>query len=414
MESYRNASIFTFYGWRVLLISSLMGSMVVGLTISGFPVFFIKIREDLGLTNAAVSLVLALAWAQSGVVAPLIGWVADHSGARKLVFWGGITCGIGLVLVSQSDQFWQLIIFYSVIIAVGRTACINPTLMAVINQWFVRKRSIAMSILGTSATAGGAICLPLLAIGSQYIGWRDTILVSGIFLGLLTFPVTAILRNKPNDLGLMPDGDPVIESSCSDTDKGYNGLKLNEAIGTLTFWLILLGVVFRVSVADAIMIHGIPLLVWKGASEQSASFYMSLVFILMIPLRLGFGVMGGYASIRLLQFSGMAIGAMGILGFLLFETSSAIYSFIIGLAMVEGISVLNWIAVAEYFGRRSFASLVGIMTVFYSAGALGLPVFVGWIYDRTMDYSSVLMIMAPLLLISGILFGTAKSVGKNS
>ena len=388
--------------------------MVVGLTISGFPVFFIKIREDLGLSNTEVSLVLALAWAQSGIVAPIFGWIVDHSGARKLVLWGGITCGVGLVLVSRSDRLWELIIFYSVIIAVGRTACVNPTLMAVVNQWFVRKRSIAMSILGTSATVGGAICLPLLALGSLHIGWRDTVLVSGIFLCFLTLPVAAVLRNKPYDLGLMPDGDPVIELSSPDTDKSYNGLKLNDAIGKLTFWLLLFGVVFRVSVADAIMIHGVPLLVWKGASEQSASFYMSLVFILMIPLRLGLGVMGGYASIRLLQFCGMSIGAMGVFGFLLFESSTAIYSFIVGLAMVEGISVLNWIAVAEYFGQKSFARLVGIMTVFYSAGALGLPVFVGWRYDRTMDYSSVLMIMAPLLLISGIFFGTAKSVLKNS
>ena len=138
MKINRHTSVFSFYGWRVLFISSLMGSMVVGLTISGFPVFFIKIREDLGLSNTEVSLVLALAWAQSGIVAPLFGWIVDHSGARKLVLWGGITCGVGLVLVSRSDQLWELIIFYSVIIAVGRTACVNPTLMAVVNQWFVR------------------------------------------------------------------------------------------------------------------------------------------------------------------------------------------------------------------------------------------------------------------------------------
>ena len=72
-----------------------------------------------------------------------------------MVLWGGITCGIGLVLVSQSDKLWELMIFYNVIIAVGRTACVNLTLMAVVNQWFVRKRSIAMPILGASATVGG-------------------------------------------------------------------------------------------------------------------------------------------------------------------------------------------------------------------------------------------------------------------
>ena len=87
--------------------------------------------------------------------------------------------------------------------------------------------------------------------------------------------------------------------------------------------------------------------------------------------------MDGHASIRLLQCCGTTIGAIGIPVFLLFESSTAIYALTIGLAMGEGISAPNWIAVTEYFGQKSYAKLIG----FYSAGALGLPVFVGWMDD---------------------------------
>jgi len=76
-----------FYGWRVVVAASVMGSIGVGVTISGFPVFFLPIREELGISATAMSLILSLAWAQSGLIAPLTGWMADRIGTRILIFW---------------------------------------------------------------------------------------------------------------------------------------------------------------------------------------------------------------------------------------------------------------------------------------------------------------------------------------
>ena len=173
-----------------------MGSVGIGITISAFPVFFLPTQ---------VSFLIGFAWAQSGVVAPIIGWLNDRIGPRTLVLCGGLTCGVGLILVSFADNFWQMLIFYGVVVAVGRTVAFNPILMATVNQWFVRRKAIAMSLLGASFSIGAAVMIPLFALGPEQIGWRHTILVAGVVLSLLTPPVSYVIRSKPEDMGLLPE-----------------------------------------------------------------------------------------------------------------------------------------------------------------------------------------------------------------
>ena len=402
---------YPFYGWWVVLASSTMGAVSSGLTNSGFTVFFLPIRRELVISATAMSLVFSLARAQSGIAAPFVGWLADKFGTRRLVLWGGLLTGVGLILLSRGSSIWHLLLLYGVVVAVGRTASVSPTLMATVNQWFVRRKALAMSILVTSFTIGGAALVPILALANTQIGWRNTILGSGMFLFLLTLPVVLVLRNRPEELGLYPDGDGPMDKTQPGQGESVGAsqvFSVRQAMTTPAFWLLLIGLVLRVSAADALVIHQIPMLVWKGVSEQTAAFYLSLSFALMVPLRLALGVSGGYLSPRLILFAAMSVGALGTLLFLFGQGWAAIIPLIVGLAMIEGVSALNWIAVGDYFGRRSFASLVGIMTVFHSTGALIAPVVSGWIFDQTQSYALVLLIVSPVLLISGVAFALAR------
>ena len=164
-----------FYGWKIVWAASVMGGIGVGVTISGFPVFFLPIREELRITATAMSLIMSLAWAQSGLIAPLTGFLSDRIGTRVLIFWGGMITSLGLVALSFGTKFWHLLLLYSLVIAIGRTVGITPTLMTTINQWFVDNKAIAMAIVGTSFTVGGALLIPLLSIANALVGWRVAI-----------------------------------------------------------------------------------------------------------------------------------------------------------------------------------------------------------------------------------------------
>jgi sugar phosphate permease len=404
-----------FYGWWVVVAASIQGFFGVGIVISGFLVFFLPIRDDLDLNSASMSLVIGLAWAISGVVAPAAGWLADRYGTRRLVLIGGLVTGLGLVLLSFSTSYWHLLLFYSGVVSIGRVMGVTPTLMITVNQWFVRRKALAISILSTCYVSGGAAVVPLLAIGNAQFGWRTSLLSAGIFVIVLAIPVGLVLRNRPEDLGLQPDGDTPriadITRRSETTDEADQDFTVRQAISTSAFWLVLTGLVLRVSVADAVIIHQIPLLVWKGIDDQTAALFLSLMFLIAIPLRLSLGLAGGYFSARWLLFVGMVTGAIGTLFIFLFSGGTAAVIFVTGLAVVEGVATTNWLVVGQYFGRKRFGSLVGIMTVSHSMGSLLSPVISGWVFDSTHSYRGVLLAAAPLFLLGGVAFLMARKPG---
>ena len=125
----------------------------------------------------------------------------------------------------------------------------------------------------------------------------------------------------------------------------------------------------------------------------------------MIPLRLSLGMVAHYIAPRLILTIAMALGSLGLTLFLLLDGTKAIACLVLSLGIIEGISVLNWIAIGDYFGRSKFGTISGIMTVFYSIGGLISPVISGWIFDQTNSYFWVLFMATGLLGLSSIAFG---------
>ncbi|MCH7712852.1 MAG: MFS transporter [Chloroflexi bacterium] len=398
----------------MLAAASVQGMFGNGAISSGFPRFFEPIRSDLGISYTSMSLVFSLARAEGGMGSPLVGWLVDKFGSRPMILFGGLTAGIGLMLLSRADTYWQLVILYVGIVSLGKTAGLGQTLMATVNQWFVRRKAVAISTLMTAFAGGGAIVMPLLHLGITQLGWRDTILYTGIFVALITIPATLVIRSRPEDMGLEPDGGSAPPPRAGEAGPrgrprpGTVEFTVREALRTPTFWLILAGVVARVSATNAIIVHIFPLLAWKEVSEQSAAYYVTLMFVLAIPLRFVLGVTGGVVSPRHVLFVGMNVGALALAMLWLLEPRYGVPIFIVGMAVVEGMSSPNWIMVGNYFGRSRFASLMGVMSLFHNVGLFISPIFSGWVRDTTGGYGLVLIAFVPLYLISSVCFLLAR------
>ena len=411
-----------FYGWYVVAVSCLQGMFGNGAISTGFPRFFEPIRADMGISYAAMSLVFSLARAEGGLGAPLVGWLVDKFGSRPMILFGGLTAGIGLMLLAFAREYWQLVFLFVGVVSVGKTAGLGQTLMATVNQWFIRRKAVALSTLMTAFAGGGAIVVPLLHLGVVTLGWRPTVFIIGLFIAALTLPVAYVIRSRPEDMGLRPDGDPPAGSAPAARPARGGGhhqpaarssgeeqnFTVRQALRTQAFWFILIGVITRVSATNSIIIHLFPLLVWKGVSEDIATLSASVMFFMAIPLRFLLGVAGGRLSPRKLLFYGMNIGAIGLVGLWLLPQWPALIVFIIGLAIVEGITSVNWIMVGDYFGRNRFASLMGAMSIFHNIGMFIAPIYAGWIRDTTNSYEIVLMTFAPTFVISAFMFALAR------
>ena len=119
-----------FYGWWIVVAASVLGMFGNGSISQGFPRFLLPIEESLGLTRTQMGLVFSLARAEGSVAGPAVGWLVDRYGARPLVIAGSVTVGFGVILLSQANSYWMLLLLFGGLISLGKSAGLGQTLMA--------------------------------------------------------------------------------------------------------------------------------------------------------------------------------------------------------------------------------------------------------------------------------------------
>ncbi len=148
--------------------------------------------------------------------------------------------------------------------------------------------------------------------------------------------------------------------------------------------------------------------VWKGMSDESAGLMFSLMFLLSIPIRLGVGYLGDRFPLQPMMGGGMVAAALAVLAMLVLEGNTAVYLFVGLMALEQGGSTLNFVALGNFFGRTSFGTLMGIISTAFNLGMLVSPIYAGVVFDRTGSYSLVMITFLPIYLTSGVFFLMAR------
>jgi len=393
----------------------LAGAVVInalggGTQFYGFSVFFLPLRESLGISAASASLIFSLARAEGAFEGPVVGYLIDRYGARLFLALGATIMGIGYLLLSTSQSFLSVLLIYLLVISVGFNAGFGHATLALVNNWFIRRRTLAMAIATSAFSIGGAIVAPLLGLAVARWDWRVAAALTGVAILVLSFPVSLVVRRSPESMGLRPDGDPpAFEASSGDSAAGTqsNGLKefsLREAIRTSSFWLIMAGTALRLAVGGAFIVHFVAIMVWKGMDQTAAAGVLGVLALISIPFRLIMGWIGDrLPKARIIALT-LVGGALSFLLLLFGQGSWYLWPFILAFALVESSPPLNWALIGDYFGRRNFATIRGAMTFFFGWGQMVMPFLAGVIWDRTQSYASVLWIFVVLWLISALVF----------
>ena len=160
----------------------------------------------------------------------------------------------------------------------------------------------------------------------------------------------------------------------------------------------------RITLWGAISIHSVEMMAWKGMSRETAGLMVSLMFFLSIPMRIAAGMLGDRMPVQPLMFVGMTAAGLAVLAMLTMDGDIAIYLFVFLMAVEQGGSTLNWVALGNFFGRASFGTLMGMMSALFNFGMLISPVYAGWVFDHTGSYSIVLFTFLPMYMVSGAFF----------
>jgi sugar phosphate permease len=404
-----------FYGWWMIAAGCGIRMLGGGFHLYGFTVFFLPITQELGLSRAATSLVFSLARAEGAIEGPLAGYLIDRLGPRPMILAGVILSGIGYMLLATIESYSGFLIVYLGVISLSFSAGFMHSPMVLANTWFIRRRALAMTLVSSAIGIGGTLITPLLAISVHVWGWRWGAFLSGLGLILVGVPIAMFVKRSPESIGTVPDGAPV-----SDKSEGKNAMPsganqlgiqeteadftLKQAMRTSTFWMIILATTTRVAVYNAITVHFIPIMVWRGISEQRAAVLLATMALMSLPSHLLVGWIADHISKPRLMGFCMSIGAVSIFFLAYGEGEWPLWVFTLLFTFMEAIFPVGWATVGDFFGRKSFATIRGTMSFFYLWGpALG-PVITGAVYDRYQSYGPLMPAFIALSLISGVLY----------
>ena len=407
-----------YYGWWIVLAS--MSVLVVGSGFywQGFGVFFLSLQEEFNTNRAALSGAIALSQLEGGMMGPVGGYLVDRFGPRRMITFGAIVMGCGFLLMSRVDTLIMFYVVFLGVISVGMSVGIRvPALVAPAN-WFVKKRGLAIGISLTGSGLGG-IFIPVLGLLIVNYGWRTTAIVAGIAIWVLVLPLARIMRTRPEDHGLLPDGElpggrpaAPVESSADEsrtartTPPHLEGdFTLRMAMRMPVFWFLAIAFGLRQFAVGAISLHVVPFLVDTGRSLEIASFMLAATTLTSIFGRLGFGWLADRFPPRYIMALSMlmvGLGAIILANVTEGWTLLILYIVVYAIGWGGGATTMNATRGA-YFGRRAFGTISGTMDFFQMFGLVLGPIFAGFVYDFTGNYTIAFTSFAISAAASGVL-----------
>ena len=281
-----------YYGWWIVLACFIINLYVGGVIYFSFTAFFEPIQHEFGWSYTQISLATSLRGLEMGIFAPIVGFLVDRFGSRKLLLGGTIVIGIGLVLLSFTQS---LLMFYLcfLFIALGAGGCTSVVTMTAVAIWFKKNVGLALGIMASGFGAGGLI-IPLIVFLIDASGWRLTLVILGAGMWLLGIPLSLIVRDRPEQLGLSPDG-PVTESSTT-SDQGESFEKTKgaflEMIKTRSFLYLNIAETVRMMAVTTVVTHLMPYLSSIGMSRATSGAVAAALPLVSIVGRFGFGWWG--------------------------------------------------------------------------------------------------------------------------
>ncbi len=399
-----------FYGWWMLTITSVMAFFASGIFFRGFTVFVPAIRDSLAISQAQTNLIFSLARAEGGLEGPFAGWLIDRFGNRKLLIPSLLLAVLGYFALAQLvSGFWSFTLVYLLLVSLGNSIAFQHAMFAGINQWFRRRRSLAISILAAVASLGGLFIVPSLNGVIEKWGWETASLAAGLAYLIFLVPLSFLFRNRPEDLGLLPDGDSSAPVASGGRGAGRRRVlrdyTVREALRTRAYWLLMLGAGLRMIATLGILVSIVPILEDKGVSRQMAANLTGAMFGINFLSRLLLGYFGDQwpkglilagtlaaeaVALVFLYYGDWNAGAVGVALLLLFVALEG---------FGDGAGIIVWAALGDYFGRDRFATLRGYITFSHSWALVASPVYVGWVFDHFGNYNWAI---GPAALCAGV------------
>jgi MFS family permease len=403
-----------FYGWWIIVLALIITSSTQLPVTSGVGIWLDSFEQHFGWSRTQLALAISIGQLETSLAAPIVGILIDKIGAKRLVFSGISVVGIGFILLSQTDSLTMFYISYAVVM-LGSLLGGRLPMMAVINNWFDKKRTIAMGMGGLGSSVGSFVVIPILAllVNPTNFGWEMTSMGLGIFFLVIALPIAKLIRNSPEEHGEIPDGIKTHDPEITNDDINENDNRdftILEVMKMKSFWVITICLSTSSMIGSTMMVHMILALTDQGLPLTTSALIWGITMGIA-----GLGqILGGYIGDRIPKNLALFIfGCLQSLGVLLAIVIAnnlyiiAIFVIIYGLGYGAR-SSLGAAIRGEYFGRKSFGKVMGFSMLPMRFTMFVGPLFAGKMFDTYGNYDYAFLILAAITGFGSLGFFLAK------
>jgi MFS family permease len=385
-----------FYGWVIVAVTFV--TMAIGVNArTAFSLFFPPIIDEFGWERGVTAGAFSFGFVVSGAVSPLIGRLMDRAGPRAVMELGVVLMAGGLLLAPLTTQPWHLYLTIGVMVGAG-SVCLGYSGQSLfLPNWFIRRRGLAMGLAFAGVGIGSMTLLPWVQHMIEQTGWRTACTAMGILVLVVLAPVNLLLRMRPEDIGLQPDGDAAPSAASRpvsyvvDPDWAGTDWTLGRAIRTARFWWLATGYFGALYVWYAVQVHQTKYLLDIGFSPGVAVWALGLVSLLGIPGQILLGHLSdrvGREWIWTASCLGFAICFAALIALAPFPSLLLVYVMVLAQgALGYGLTSIMGAVVLEIFQGRQFGSIFGTVMLAALAGGAAGPWVTGALHDLSGSYA---------------------------
>ena len=385
-----------FYGWTIIGVTFV--TMAIGVNArTAFSLLFSPILDEFGWERGVTAGAFSFGFLIAAVMSPLIGRMMDRSGPRLVMEIGVVLMAGGLLLAPLTTQPWHLYLTIGVMVG-GGSICLGYSGQSLfLPNWFIRQRGLAIGIAFAGVGIGSVTMLPWVQWMIETSGWRTSCVAMGLLVLIVLAPINLLLRKRPEDIGLQPDGDGAVGSvhkplsNVVDRDWTAIDWTLARAIRTARFWWIAGGFFCGLYVWYAVQVHQTKFLLDIGFSRNVAAWALGLVSLLGVPGQIYFGHLSD-------RIGREWVWTISGIGFAICNLTLILIAQMPSLALV-GVMVLNQgvlgyactsimgAVVQEIFQGRHYGSIFGTLMLAALAGGAAGPFVTGVLHDHFGNYT---------------------------
>jgi MFS family permease len=380
-----------FYGWVIVAVAFV--TMAIGVNArTAFSLLFPPIVDVFGWDRGATAAAFSFGFILAAVLSPLLGRWMDRFGPRVVIEAGVACVALGLFAAAYISVPWQLHATLGVLVGAG-SVCLSYTGQACyLPNWFVRRRGLAMSIAFSGVGVGSIILFPTLQALIDAYGWRTACTALAFIVLAVLAPLNLLLRRRPEELGLHPDGDPSAPPRpATQTAPGGEDWTLGAAIRTPIFWGLAFAYASGLYAWYSVQVHQTRYLLEVGFSGQHAAWALGLVSLVGIPGQIALGHLSDRIArewVWCIGQAGFVICYLSLLALPYAPVPSLLWLMVLAQGFLGyGVTSVVGAIPAEYFHGRHYGAIFGaMMGIGIAGGALG-PWVTGLAYDLSGSYA---------------------------